>query len=282
MQKFKIWYNKEEDIFRKKESIKKGCVIIMDLQEQVVLVTGASRGLGRAIATAFRKEGARVVVNYLNSKKEAEELVKHLGEERTIAIKGDVRDQADMDKLFKEAKENFGHSITTVVNNALIDFEFNGDDRVPLDKMKWNILSKQLEGNIKSVLNTFHSAKLDMKENQFGRIINIGTNLVQHPVVPYVDYNTAKAALVGLTRNMAKELGNDGIHVNMVSAGLLDRTDASNATPDVIFQAIAENTPIGHAITPEEVADAVVFFASPWSRGITGQNLVVDGGLVMD
>lgn len=254
----------------------------MDIQEQVVLVTGASRGLGRAIATAFRREGARVVVNYFESKDQAEALVKELGEERTLAIKGDVRSQADMDKLFEEAKENFGHPITTVVNNALIDFKFNGDDRVPLEKMKWKDLSKQIEGNLRSALNTYHSAKKDMTEHGFGRIINIGTNLVQHPVVPYVDYNTAKAALVGLTRNMAKELGTHGINVNMVSAGLLDRTDASDATPDAIFQAIAQNTPIGHAITPEEVADAVIFFASPWSRGITGQNLVVDGGLVMD
>lgn len=116
---------------------------------------------------------------------------------------------------------------------------------------------------------------------KFGRIINIGTNLVQHPVVPYHDYTTAKAALLGFTRNMANELGADGITVNMVSGGLLKITDASKATTDEVFEAIKNSTPLRKVTAPEEVADAVLFFASPWARAVTGQNLLVDGGLVM-
>ncbi|HEY4566557.1 3-oxoacyl-ACP reductase [Planococcaceae bacterium Storch 2/2-2] len=253
----------------------------MELTEQVVLVTGASRGLGRAIATAFRREGARVVVNYAKNREMAEDLVKELGKERAIAIKGDVRVKADMDALFKEAKEQFGHSITTVVNNALIDFSFNGDARDTIDDIEWSAFNKQFEGSVKAALNTYQCAKDAMKENGFGRIINIGTNLVQHPVVPYHDYNTSKAALISMTRNMAFEVGKDGINVNMVSGGLLYKTDASAATPDAVFTMIEQNTPLQKVTTPEDVADAVLFFASPWSRGITGQNLIVDGGLVM-
>src|SRR5699024_5942769 len=131
-------------------------------------------------------------------------------------------------------------------------------------------------------LHTLQAGKKDMQKQKFGRIINIGTNLVQDPVVPYHNYNTGEAALLGFTRSMAKELGPDGIAVNMVSGGLLRETDASAATPDAVFELIEEGTPLQKVTTPEDAADAILFFASPWSRAVTGQNLVVDGGLVMD
>ncbi|MCU1545380.1 MAG: short chain dehydrogenase family protein, partial [Homoserinimonas sp.] len=107
-------------------------------------------------------------------------------------------------------------------------------------------------------------------------------NLFQNPVVPYHDDTAAKAALLSLTRTTAKDLGRHGITVNMVSGGLLRTTDASAATPEHVFDAIAAGTPLGRVTTPAEFADAVLFFASPWARSVTGQNLVVDGGLVMD
>ena len=106
--------------------------------------------------------------------------------------------------------------------------------------------------------------------------------LFQNPVVPYHDYTAAKAALLSLTRTAAGDLGPDGITVNMVSGGLLRTTDASAATPEAVFDLIAGMTPLRSVTTPEEFADAVLFFASPWSRAVTGQNLVVDGGLVRD
>ena len=114
----------------------------------------------------------------------------------------------------------------------------------------------------------------------FGRIVTIGTNLVQNPVVPYHDYTSAKAALLALTRTSAAELGPKGISVNMVSGGLLRSTDASSATPSEVFDYIASVTPLRSVTTPEEAAEAVLFFASPWARAVTGQNLIVDGGLV--
>lgn len=100
--------------------------------------------------------------------------------------------------------------------------------------------------------------------------------------MPYHDYTASKAALLSLTRTLAADLGADGITVNMVSGGLLRTTDASAATPDEVFDLIAASTPLGRVVTPEEFADALLFFASPWSRSVTGQNLVVDGGLVKD
>lgn len=254
----------------------------MELKEQVVLVTGASRGLGKEIAKAFGREGARVVVNYVKNKDKAEAVVEEIGKDRALALQADVRDEEAVKAMFDKAKEHFSQPITTIVNNALINFSFNGDERNKLDTIQWEEFEQQLQGSIQASLHTLRAGHADMKAQKFGRIINIGTNLVQHPVVPYHDYNSAKAALLGFTRSMAQELGADGITVNMVSGGLLRTTDASAATPDVVFEAIKENTPLQQVTTPEDVADTVLFFASPWSRAVTGQNLIVDGGLVMN
>lgn len=254
----------------------------MDLKEQVVLVTGASRGLGAAIAKAFGETGAKVVVNYFMNKEKAEEVVEQIGNERALAIQADVSNLEEVNALFVKARNYFKKPITTIVNNALIDFTFNGELRNKLDSIKWNEFQTQFEGSVKAAFHTLQAGRADMVNQNFGRIINIGTNLVQNPVVPYHDYNTGKAALLGFTRSMAKELGPNGITVNMVSGGLLNKTDASAETPDAVFKLIKEETPLQKATTPEDVADVVLFFASPLSRAVTGQNLVVDGGLVMN
>jgi 3-oxoacyl-[acyl-carrier protein] reductase len=254
----------------------------MKIKDQVVLITGSSRGLGRATAKAFGKAGANVVINYVKSKEKAEAVVEEIGVDRAIAIQANVRNQEEVTAMFVQAKAHFGKPVSTIVNNALIDFSFNGDDRNDLEKIEWNEFQTQFEGSIKSALHTLRAGQEDMANQKFGRIINIGTNLVQDPVVPYHDYNTGKAALLGLTRSMAKELGPNGITVNMVSGGLLQETDSSAATPDTVFDLIRESTPLQKVTTPEDVSDAILFFASPWSRAVTGQNLVVDGGLVMN
>src|SRR5690554_4978725 len=170
--------------------------------------------------------------------------------------------------------------ITTVVNNALPAFSFNGDARPHADQLSWENMNQQLDGIVRGSLNTTQAALTGMRELGYGRIINIGTNLFQNPVVPYHDYTAAKAALLSLTRTLSQELGTDGITVNMLSGGLLRTTDASSATPEAVFDIIAANTPLGSVTTPAEFADAILFFASPWARAVTGQNLIVDGGLV--
>ncbi|SDJ04871.1 3-oxoacyl-ACP reductase [Alteribacillus bidgolensis] len=254
----------------------------MKVNEQVVLVTGSSRGLGAAIAKAFGKEGARVVVNYVKNADKASEVVESIGNDRAFAIQADVRDEYQVDTMLKKAKDHFGKPVTTVVNNALVHFTFDAVNKKTADTLTWEDYQEQFEGSVKAALHTVQAAKQDMADLNFGRVINIGTNLFQNPVVAYHEYNTSKAALLGFTRNMARELGAENITVNMVSGGLLEKTDASAATPDKVFQVIKENTPLQKVTTPEDVADAVLFFSSPWSRAVTGQNLVVDGGLVMD
>jgi len=251
----------------------------LNLNQQLVIVTGASRGLGAAIAQAFLREGAKVVINYLNSAERAEALAAS-APDRALAVQADVRDTAAVAALVARASQHFGQPVSTIVNNALPAFQFNGDARPHADTLDWAQMNAQIEGSVRAALNTTQAALPGMRAAGGGRIINVGTNLVQNPVVPYHDYTAAKAALLAFTRTLSHELGADGITVNMVSGGLLRTTDASAATPDAVFDMIAAGTPLREVTTPEQFADALLFFASPWSRAVTGQNLIVDGGLV--
>lgn len=254
----------------------------MSLQNQVVLVTGAGRGLGHHIAHAFANEGAAVVANYRHSRDAAHALAEKIGSDRAIALEADVTDRTQIDALVTQARQHFGRPITTVVNNALPDFSFNGDARAKADEIGYRDFAAQLDGIIGGAINTIQAALPGMRKAGGGSIINIGTNLFQKPVVPYHDYTAAKAALLSLTRTFAADLGPDGIRVNMVSGGLLRTTDASAATPTAVFDLIAASTPLRTVTTPADFAAAVLFFAADWSRAVTGQNLVVDGGLVMN
>ncbi|WP_413333100.1 3-oxoacyl-ACP reductase [Brevibacterium sp. GP-SGM9] len=255
----------------------------MPLDQQIVLVTGAGRGLGSSIAKAFAHEGSALVINYRYSADSAEELAEAVRARggRALAVEADVTDSRSVDTMFETAAAEFGAPVSTVVNNALIDFSFNGGDRQPADEIDYSDFADQFQGAVGAALNTVQAAMSGFREIGSGRVINIGSNLVQNPVVPYHDYTAAKAALLSLTRTFAKDLGHAGVRVNMVSGGLLRTTDASSATPEEVFDQIAEASALGRVTTPEEFASAVVFFASPASRAVTGQNLVVDNGLVM-
>ena len=252
------------------------------IADQVVLVTGGARGLGASISRAFLAEGARVVVNYRRSAESARALVSEFGADRTFAARADVTVDNDVVDMVEAAREHFDSPVTTVVNNALVDFVFDGDARASVETIEWDAFDQQFRGSVAGALNTTKAVLAGMRKAGFGRIVTIGTNLVQNPVVPYHDYTAAKAALLALTRTLSADLGPDGITVNMVSGGLLRTTDASAATPSAVFDMIAESTPLRRVTTPAEFADAVLFFASPWARAVTGQNLVVDGGLVKD
>lgn len=163
-----------------------------------------------------------------------------------------------------------------------MDFSFDGDARPKAEDIKFERFDQQFRGAVGGALNVIQAALDGFDRNGGGRIVNIGTNLFQNPVVPYHDYTAAKAALLSLTRTFAADLGPKNITVNMVSGGLLRVTDASAATPEAVFDGIAAGTPLGHVTTPAEFADAALLFLSPLSRAVTGQNLVVDGGLVKD
>ena len=248
---------------------------------KLVLVSGAGRGLGASIAESFVNSGYKVALNYFNSSKEAEDLSRKLGDS-VQAFKADIRDENEISNMYKEINSHFSSYPDILVNNAMANYVFNGDLRKKAEDISWKEIQEHLDVTIKGSLNLIQALIPKMKDKKFGRIINIGTNLVQNPVVPYHDYTIAKGGLLALTRTFAKDLGQFGITVNMVSGGLLKVTDASAATPDEVFEAIAQMTPLQKVTTVQDFADAVTFFASDASRAITGQNLTVDGGLTFN
>ncbi|KAK6382181.1 hypothetical protein LTS17_004067 [Exophiala oligosperma] len=261
----------------------------MRLQDQIVLVTGSSRGVGLAIAKAFRAQGAQVVLNYHSSDPETVAgVAKDMG--GAFPFRADVTDPDQVKALFDAAEKHFQRPITTVVNNAITGgFEFNGESgRRKIPDISWSDFDGQLQGFLRGTLNTTRAALPGFEKfagggggGGGGRIINIGSNLFHNPVVPYHDYTAAKGALLGFTRTCAAELGPKGVTVNMVSGGLLETTDASASTPEEVFEQIKAITPLRRVTTPEDLAGAVLFFAGPWADAVTGQELIVDGGLVM-
>jgi len=173
-------------------------------------------------------------------------------------------------------------SINTIIHNAINEYKFNGEQRKKIDEIGWQDFQNQIETSQKGFLNLINVFTPNMIKNQFGRLITVGTNLFQNPVVPYHDYIAAKGGLLSLTRTAAIDLGPFNITVNMISGGLLKITDASKETPEEVFDYIKNITPLRKVTTTDDFSDAVLFFASPWSRAVTGQNLIVDGGLVLN
>tara|TARA_B100000212_G_scaffold318617_1_gene275178 strand:- start:298 stop:1062 length:765 start_codon:yes stop_codon:yes gene_type:complete len=252
----------------------------LPLKNQTVFISGSGRGLGSEIAKSFYKEGAKVIINYRKSTKNAEALSKKLGK-NAFLLKGDIRDKDEVLNMQKILLNN-EINITTIIHNAIDDYSFNGEQRKKINEIRWVDFQKQIETSQKGFLNLLQVFTPSMRDNHFGRVITIGTNLFQNPVVPYHDYTASKGGLLSLTRTAAIDLGPDNITVNMVSGGLLKITDASKDTPESVFDYIAGITPLRKITTTEDFADAVLFFASPWARAITGQNLIVDGGLVLN
>tara|TARA_A100001035_G_scaffold19737_1_gene13418 strand:- start:61 stop:816 length:756 start_codon:yes stop_codon:yes gene_type:complete len=248
------------------------------MAKKIVLISGSSRGLGASLARSFINNNFLVAINYFKSEKEAKSLSDELGD-NAKSFYCDISNCKDVEVLMAEIKESFNQMPSILINNAIPKYVFNGDDRKLAADITWQEIQDHLDVTLKGSLNLIQSLIPSMSENSYGRIINIGTNLVQNPVVPYHDYTIAKSALLGLTRTFAKDLGQMGITVNMISGGLLKITDASAATPDFVFDAIAEMTPLKKVTTIEEFSDVVLFFASDKARSITGQNLIVDGGL---
>lgn len=252
----------------------------LPINRQTVLITGAGRGLGSAISKSFHREGAKVIINYRKSYESAKRLADTLGS-NAILIKGDIRNKEEVIQMSKELS---GQQIiiNTIVHNAINDYKFNGEQRKKIDEIDWQDFQNQIETSQKGFLNLLNVFSPNMRKNHFGRIITVGTNLFQNPVVPYHDYTAAKGGLLSMTRTAAIDLGQFNITINMISGGLLKITDASKGTPEEVFDYIKSITPLRRVTTTDEFSDAVLFFASPWSRAITGQNLIVDGGLVLN
>ncbi len=254
----------------------------MDFQGHVVLVTGAGRGIGAAIARAFAAHGAAVAVNYLRDAASAEGVVKDCLQAGgdALACQADVRDAASAARLVEGVIAEFGR-LDAVVNNAFSPYAFDPEQRRTFGETDWDHYRTQFDGAVGAAHHVCRAALPHLTRRARGAIVNIATNLVERPVVPYHDYSTAKSALVGFTRNLAAELGPQGVRVNCVAPGLVYPTQASAGTRAGFRDAIAAATPLRRLARPEDVAGPVLFLASAHSAFMTGQVLFVDGGLVM-
>ncbi|HMA08354.1 MAG TPA: 3-oxoacyl-ACP reductase [Ramlibacter sp.] len=254
----------------------------MKFDGKVVLVTGASRGIGAAIARAFAAEGATVVVNYRSSEADANAVVaqcKAAGGD-AWAAQADVTAPAAVQAMVDQAVAEAGR-IDVVVNNAFGAYAFDPEQRKRFGEVTWADYQAQFEGAVGSAYHVCQAVLPHFRQRARGCIVNIVSNLVEHPVVPYHDYATAKSALVGFSRTLAAELGPLGVRVNCVAPGLVYPTQASGATRAQFRETIMAATPLRRIARPEDVAGPVLFLASDWSGFMTGQVLFVDGGLVM-
>lgn len=244
------------------------------LESKVAIVTGASRGIGRAIAVELARRGARVVVNYHRNAQAAAEVVAAIEDDggQAVAIQADVGDFEQAAGLVKAALDALGQ-IDILVNNA-------GTTRDQLLMlMKEGDWDDVLRINLKSVFNCCKAAARPMVRRRQGRIINITSVSGIAGQGGQTNYAASKAGIIGFTKSLAKELGPRSITVNSVAPGFVP-TDLTADLPEDLMQQAIEATPLRRMGKPEEIAYAVAFLASDEAAFITGEVLTVDGGLV--
>jgi 3-oxoacyl-[acyl-carrier protein] reductase len=251
-------------------------------EHQVVLVTGASRGIGAAIAQGFAREGALVIVNYLRNDEAAQAVVAQCREVGgdAWALRCDVGDATAVQAMMQQIEQEVGR-LDVVVNNAFRPYRFDPETRARFWELSWSHYQSQFEGSVQACFNVCQAVLPLMRQQGQGRIVNLSSDLVERPSVAYHDYSTAKSALVGFSRNLAVELGQLGIRVNCVAPGLVFPTEGSRGTREEVRELIASQTPLRRVATPQDVVGPVMFLASSWSGFVTGQVVVVDGGWVM-
>ena len=245
------------------------------LSGKVAVVTGASKGIGAGIAKQFAAEGAAVVVNYASSKSDADKVVDEISKRggKAIAVQGDVAKKKDIERLFAEAKEAFG-KIDILVNNAgVYDFK-------PLEEITENEFHREFNTNVLGMMLATQES-LKHFDPEGGSIINIGSLASSLTPPTGVIYNATKGAVDAITRTLAKELGPRKIRVNSINPGMVitEGAIAGGYTEGDMRKMFESQTPLGRVGETDDIAPAAVFFASDDSKWITGETLLIAGGL---
>ena len=247
----------------------------MLLDGRHALVTGASRGIGRAVALAFAAEGASVALNFAGNVAAAEAVRAEIESAggKAILVPADVSDENAVEDMVKTVTEAFG-SIDILVNNAGIT-----RDGLLL-RMKEEDWDAVLNTNLKGVFLCTKAVSKFMMKKRYGRIVNMASVVGVTGNASQANYAAAKAGVIGFTKAMAKELASRGITVNAIAPGFV-RSDMTDVLPDKVKEAMLAEIPLGRAGEPADVAKAALFLASDQAAYITGQVLKVDGGMVM-
>ena len=242
---------------------------------KTVIVTGASRGIGRECAILFGENGYNVIVNYTNSAEKAEEVCKIIRDFGSCAesFKADVSDRSAVDNMIAFTDKNFGGT-DVLVNNAGIAEQILFSD---ITEEKWDRL---FAVDVKGVYNCTQAAIRNMINNKYGRIINISSMWGITGASCEVHYSAAKAAVIGFSKALAKEVGLSGITVNAVAPGVID-TQMNGMLDEDTIACLIDETPLNMLGTPEDVANTVLFLASDKAKFITGQVISVNGGFVI-
>lgn len=243
--------------------------------KKIALVTGSSRGIGRAIALRLAREGYRVCINCVERIDLARALAAEIGAAggNAIAYRADVSDAGQVGDMLAEIKRALG-GVSLLVNNAGIAGQMLFQD---ITKEQWR---RYMGVNLDGAFNCCQAVLPDMLHEKSGCIVNISSIWGLRGASCEVAYSCTKAALVGLTRSLAMELAPSGIRVNCVCPGVID-TDMLSALPDGTLGELAQQTPMGRLGTPEDVAGAVAYFASDGAAFVTGQVLCADGGFIV-
>lgn len=243
--------------------------------EKIALVTGASRGIGRAIATELARRGWAVAIGYRVRRDKAEKLAQQLTEAgcRAMICQADVSRREEVEAMVRRVEENFG-PVSLLVNNAGIAGQSLFQE---LTEERWH---EFFSVNVDGAFYASRAVLPHMLHEHTGCIVNISSIWGQRGASCEVAYSATKAALIGLTRSLAAELAPSHIRVNCVAPGVI-RTDMLDELPEELLPQLAEQTPLGRLGTPEDIAAAVAFLADPAAGFITGQVLTCDGGFIL-